>query len=58
MILRADFLDQSIIEFVQALHEHFRLPDHRHEVGVTIPPWHDMPVKMAGKARPRGFPYI
>jgi len=58
MILRADFLDQSIVEFVQALHEHFRLPEHRHEVRVTVPPRHDMPVEVAGKARPRGFPHI
>src|SRR5208337_740597 len=58
IILHADFLDQTIVEFVQALHEHFRLAEHRHEVRVTIPPRHDMPVEMAGKARPRGFPHI
>jgi len=58
MILHADFFDQSIIKFVQALDEYFRMPEHRHEVRVTIPPWHNMPVKMAGKARPRGFPHI
>ncbi len=51
IILHADFLDQTIVEFVQALHEHFRLAEHRQEVRVTIPPRHDMPVEMAGKAK-------
>ena len=42
---------EPVVEFVEALDDHLGLAEHRHEVGVAVPPGDDVPVQVAGQPR-------
>ena len=41
---------QEVIEGVEGLGNYLGVAEDRHEIGIAVPAWHDMPVQMAGQA--------
>ena len=51
----SDFRYQSVIKFIQAFNNHLGLSNNRHEIGIAVPAWNDVPMEVIWKPRARRF---